>query len=60
MGLQPEKSRELIFSKELSLILFLCFLHRSFTSDAERTFVALLFARPMTQKLQKLLNLVKG
>jgi hypothetical protein len=37
-------------------LLFLCFLCCSFTCDDQRTFVALQFAHPMTQKS---LNLVK-
>jgi hypothetical protein len=59
MGLELERDLELFFQKnwsKLSLTLFLCFLRCSFTSDAERTFIALQFGGAMTQKL---LNLVK-
>jgi hypothetical protein len=59
IGLELERDLELFFLKiwsKLSLILFFCFLHCSFTSKAQRTFVALQFVCPMTQKL---LNLVK-
>jgi hypothetical protein len=51
-----------IFSKKLkqiitlSLILFLCFLHCSFTSDTQRSFIALQFVHTMSQKS---LNLAK-
>jgi hypothetical protein len=53
MNLELESSLELFFQtfeSKLSLILFLCFLHCSFTSDTERTFETLQFAHPMTQK----------
>jgi hypothetical protein len=40
----------------LSLILFLCFLHCSFTSVTQKTFGALQFISPITQKS---LNLVQ-
>ncbi len=59
MNLELEKSLELFFQtfeSKLSLILFLCFLGCSFTSDAERTFGTLQFVHPMTQKLLKLIN----
>jgi hypothetical protein len=60
IGLELERDLELFFIKKnwskLSLILFLCFLHCSFTPKAQRSFVALQFACPMTQNL---LNLVK-
>jgi hypothetical protein len=59
MGLELERDLELFFQKDgskLSLTLFLCFLRCSFTSDAQRTFIALQFVGAMTQKL---LNLVK-
>jgi len=52
MRLELEKGVELLFSKknEVSLVLFLYFLQCSFTSDAQRTFVTLQFAHPMTEK----------
>jgi hypothetical protein len=58
MGLKLEKGLELFFQKKWKQIssLILSFLGFSFTFDAQRTFAALQFARPMTQKL---LNLVK-
>jgi hypothetical protein len=46
------ESLELIFSKNLKqFLIFLCFVCPSFTSDTQRTFVTLQFARPMMQKL---------
>jgi hypothetical protein len=53
MGLELEKGcvESYIFKKQLSKLsftLFLCFLHCSFTSDAQRKFVGLQFAHPMT------------
>jgi hypothetical protein len=55
---EPSKKKK--FQKNFSkllLILFLCFLHCSFTSNTQRTFVTLQFAAPTTQKF---FNLVKG
>jgi len=51
MGLKLEKGLELLFQKKWKRIssLNLCFLHFSFTFDAQRTCVALQFAQPMTQ-----------
>ncbi len=53
-GLELKSGLNFFFFKKnwskLSLILFLCFLSCSFTSDIERTFVALQFAHAMTQK----------
>ncbi len=59
MRLELERGLELFFSKfssKLLVILSLCSLHCSFTSDAQRTFVTLQSAHPMTQKL---FNLIK-
>jgi hypothetical protein len=59
MRLELKKGLELFFQffkGKLSLILLLCFLRCSFTSDVQRTFVTFQFAHPMTQKL---LNLIK-
>jgi hypothetical protein len=55
MGLELERGLEFFFSpkktwNKVRLILFLYFLGCSFTSDAQRTFVALQFEGPMTQK----------
>jgi hypothetical protein len=52
-GAETKAGYRAIFSKkfkQLSLILFLCFLCCSFTSETQRKFVTLQFAHPMTQK----------
>jgi hypothetical protein len=54
-----EASKILFFQKnwsKLLLILFLCFLHCSSTSNTQRTFVTLQFAAPTTQKFFNLLK----
>jgi len=61
MRLELERGPELFFQKfqtnyQLSVILFLCFVCCSFTSDSHRTFVALQFALRRTQQS---LNLIK-
>jgi len=59
MRLKLKWGIELFFQKiwsKLSLILFLCLLRCSFTSETQRKFVTLQFAHPMTQKS---LNLIK-
>jgi ABC-type Na+ efflux pump permease subunit len=53
MVLELEKGLKLLFQKNWSKLLFipfLCFLRSSFAFVAPRTFVALQFAHPMTQK----------
>jgi hypothetical protein len=60
MGLKLERALQLCFQKnwgKLSLIFFRVFCINPFTSDTQRTFVALKFGSPMTQK--KMLTLVK-
>jgi len=59
--MEPELERGLElflqnFESKLSLFLLLCFFLCSFTCGAERTFVALQFACPTTQKS---VNLIK-
>jgi hypothetical protein len=52
MGLELKRCLELFFQKnwnKLSLIFLLCFLHCSFISNAQRTFLAFQFAHPITQ-----------
>jgi hypothetical protein len=56
MGLKLERSLELFLQEnwsELSLILFLCFLNCSFTSDSQRTFIALQFATSNDTKISQ-------
>jgi hypothetical protein len=51
MGLKVEKDLKVIFSKKLKEIIIhplLCFF---VCCDIQKTFIALQFARPMTQKL---------
>jgi hypothetical protein len=53
MGLELERGLKLRYLAS-KLMLFPCFLHCSFTSGAQRTFVALQFVHPLTQKLLNL------
>ncbi len=55
MGLELEMDLELFFNEKIetnyhSFSFRVFFLHCSFTVDAERTFVALQFVHPITQK----------